>query len=244
MNLLAPDQQRAARQHARNLKSGDAARQSDIDALSAEWEPKVQPPEKARTERFAVASPDGSTTGITGPRWLFHLFGIRHRAAEIAFATPSGLIVLQRRSPTKDQWPDALDMAVAGHIPQRQDDSDMSFEEGAWKEIAEEIGLPQADASRVIVEGCLTKVGDPYYCFEGDPQHNPPFLDAEVRQIFAATLTGEGLARLNFTDNEVAGIYLTTVELAWQILREENIASGLRYSLPRYLDWLERNGRR
>ena len=60
-------------------------------------------------EEYAVARPDGTTAGVTGPRWLFHLLGLRHRAAEIAFRTPGGLIVLQRRSATKADWPDALD---------------------------------------------------------------------------------------------------------------------------------------
>ena len=181
-------------------------------------------------------------TGVTGPRWLFHLFGLRHRAVEIALATPSGLIVLQRRGPAKQEWPGAFDMAVSGHIPQLADGSDMSYEEGAWKEFAEEIGLHEQDAGSVLVEGALTKVGDPYFCFEGDLRRNPPFLDAEARQIFAATLTGEGLARLNFADGEVSGILLASVDTAWEILRCGDIASGLRYSLPRYLDRLEQTG--
>ncbi len=221
------------------LRRGDGLTQEEMDRLTISWLDRFQPYRDQPQEAFAVARPDGSTTGVTGPRWLFHLFGIRHRAVEVALATPSGLIVLQKRSFAKTEWPAALDMAVAGHVPQRLDGADMTFDEGAWKEISEEIGLLQQDSRAVLHEGTLTPVGGPYFCLDGDPDRNPPFLDAEVRQIFAGTLTGEGLARLNFADGEVAGLFLVTPETAWRELHDPRIASGLRYSLPRYLDWLE-----
>ena len=239
MGTLTPNDLIAARRIAIDLSRGDRLTQAEIHTLCTEWEPKVKPSQKEHDEWFSIARPDGTTRGVVGPRWLFHLLGLRHRAAEVALSTPTGLIVLQRRSPVKDEWPDALDMAVAGHIPQRQDGGNISFEEGAWREIGEEIGLDVRDAASVFVEGRLEYVGDPYFCYEADPERNPPFVDAEVRQVFAATLTGEGLARLHFADGEVAGIVLASLETAWQVLRTDRIASGLRYSLPRYLDWLE-----
>ena len=183
---------------------------------------------------------DGSTRGVAGPRWLFHLLGLRHRAAEVGLSTETGLILLQRRSALKEEWPGAFDMAVAGHIVQSNDGSDGDFESGAWKEIGEEIGLSIESAESQLVEGCLLPVDGPHFCFEADERRNPPFFDAEVRQIYAATLTGHGLAGLHFADREVAGILLVNPDTAWRILKEEDIASGLRYSLPRYLDWLER----
>jgi isopentenyldiphosphate isomerase len=238
---LSPDQLRDAHALVANLNRGETLTQRDLDALDARWAPILQPSARDCRERFSIARPDGETTGISGPRWIFHLFGLLHRAAEIALATPTGLILLQRRSPTKDNWPGAFDMTVAGHIPQREDGSSMSFEEGAWKEIEEEIGLSLQNAGTDLVEGRLTPVGKPYFCYEGEWQRNPPFFDAEVRQVFAGTLTGDGLARIRFADGEVAGMLLATVDTAWGTLRGEAIATGLRYSLPRYLDWLEQH---
>jgi isopentenyldiphosphate isomerase len=240
MNALSDTDLQDARQIARRLGRGAGLSQDELDALTAAWLDRVQPPAQHQSEQFAVTLPDGSTTGVHGPRWLFHLFGIRHRAVEIALSTQSGLIVLQQRSPTKAEWPGAFDMAVAGHVSQNSDGSDMTFAQAAWKEIAEEIGLDERDSAEVLVEGGFITVGPPYCCFEGRWQDNPPFLDAEVRQIFAATLTGAGLSRISFPDNEVSGIFLATVDTAWEILRTGDIASGLRYSLPRYLDWVER----
>jgi isopentenyldiphosphate isomerase len=239
MQPLDSDGRRAVTELFHALRRGDGLTRERLAGLVAEWAPKVRPDAKERAENFAVARPDGTTTGVAGPRWVFHLLGLRHRAAEIGLRTGSGLIVLQRRSADKEEWPDAPDMAVAGHVPQADDGSDLTWEQGAWKELAEEIGLEEKDAARTLVEGRLLPVGTPYTSLDTNVTRNPPFYNAEVRQIFAATLTGEGLARLQFPDNEVAGILLVTPETAWDILAREPVASGLRYSLPRYLDWLE-----
>jgi isopentenyldiphosphate isomerase len=224
----------------RELRRGTALSQERMTALVAEWEPKVQPEAKERSEFFGIARPDGTLTGVTGPRWIFHLLGLRHMAVEIAFQTEHGLIVLQRRSLTKEDWPGAPDMAVAGHVPVREGGSAPTFEQGAWKEIEEEIGLREQDAATDLVEKRLLEVGAPYLSFDLDINRDPPFYNAEVRQIFAATLTGKGLSRLRFQDGEVMGMLLVEPDIAWQMLLREDIASGMRYSLPRYLDWLER----
>ncbi len=226
------------------LKQGDNLSQRELDSLVSEWEARIQPNAKERSESFALVSPDGTTTGVTAPRWAFHLFGLRHRATEIALKTETGLIVLQRRSPTVQDWPNAPDMAVAGHIPQKPDGSDMTFLEGAWKEMEEEIGLSYDDAETNLVEKELSPIGSPYLSLDVAIERTPPFFNTEVRQIFAATLTGRGLSRLRFPDNEVSGLLLVNWETAWSLLGGESIASGMRYSLPRYLDWLAQTGQR
>ncbi|HLJ56266.1 MAG TPA: NUDIX domain-containing protein [Chthonomonadaceae bacterium] len=240
MNPLSPQDHRAALETAQRIRRGDALEQPELDRLCEAWMPRLLPAGKETNERFAVVSAHGSPTGVAGPRWMFHLFGLRHRAVEIAFLTPAGLVVLQRRSIHKSEWPDAIDMAVAGHVSESDAGSDAGFLATAWREIEEEIGLPRSAAAGMLVEGRLVPIGEPYFCFEGDSQRNPPFLDAEVRQVYAATLTGDALASVRFADGEVDGLILTTVDAAWRTLRAKRIASGLRYSLPRFLDWLER----
>jgi isopentenyldiphosphate isomerase len=209
-----------------------------VDRLAEEWEPRVLPDAKDSSERFAIALPDGSTTGADGPRWLFHLLGLCHRAAHIGLSSPNGLVLLQRRSAWKADWPDAWDMAVAGHVPQWPDGSEMTFEEGAQKEMEEEIGLPAADLPRMLAGGCLLPVGSPYFSYETDSDRNPPFHNAESRQIYAATLTEEGMSRVLPDPEELSGLLWCTPEQAWDLLTREPVAGGLRYSLPRYLDWL------
>jgi len=244
MMELSPADIRRARETAIQLDRGDGLLQPEMDLLRAEWEDRFDAPHAHRTERFAVVSPDGAPTSVSGPRWMFHLFGLRHCAVEIALETPTGLIILQQRSQSKAEWPGAIDMAVAGHVSLDEDGSQSSFLDAAWKEIGEEIGLARADSRLLMYEGALTALGEPYFCFESDELRNPPFLDAEVRQIFTGTVTAEGLAAVKFADGEVDGLLFVTEDMAWRILREENIASGLRYSLPRYLDWRERRRKR
>ena len=239
-----PDDRPKIGQRYHALKQGDNLTQEELDSLVAEWEPRICPNAKERSENFALVRPDGSTTGVVGPRWVFHVFGLRHRATEIALKTERGLILLQRRSPTVQDWQNAPDMAVAGHIPQNPDGSDMTFLEGAWKEMEEEIGLCREDSETLLVEEELLPVGLPYVSLDMAIERTPPFLNTEVRQIYAATLTAQGLSRLCFPDNEVSGLLMVTWETAWSLLAETNIASGMRYSLPRYLDWLAQTGQR
>lgn len=211
-----------------------------VSDLIAEWEPKIKPEAADKLETYTLVHATGKTAGVAGPRWLVHLLGLRHRAVHVAFRTETGLIAIQRRSHSTNRWPDALDMAVAGHVPQNYQGHDITYEQGAWKEIEEELGLIERDAAKTLVEGKLVPVGDPYFSFDMDIRSNPPFYNAEARQIYIATLTGEGLSKIQFADGEVSGLTFVAPETAWDMLTRENIASGLRYSMPRVLEWIER----
>lgn len=235
MRPVSSDDLRRLRRERHTIGFGWGLAQADLDRLTGEWADRVAPDEHDVSEDFALVRPDGTPTGAVGPRWLFHLLGLAHRCSHVGLSTPNGLVVLQRRASTKVDWPDAWDMAVAGHVPHP-----MSFEEGAWKEIEEEIGLPEAEAAALLAEGRLLPVGEPYFCCDRILSRNPPFHNAEVRQVYAAALTPEGLARLRPDYDELAGIHLCTVEEAWALLESANVASGLRHSLARYLDWLVR----
>lgn len=243
MNPLSSDQLRLLRASRQKIGNGWELSQEDIDRLHTEWSSLVEPDEHDASERFGIAHADGSTMGVSGPRWLFHLFGLCHRSAHVGFLTPNGLVAIQRRAPTKADWPNAWDMAVAGHVPITASGREMSYEDGAWKEIEEELGLKQADAGETLREGRLLEVCAPFYTFDMDERRNPPFYNAEVHQLYAGHLTAEGLAKLNPDYEELSGIYFCPPEEAWSLLEREPIAAGLRFSLPRFLDWAIRNPR-
>lgn len=240
MNVLDQDTLRELRKERQRIGYGWELTQVEMDSLRGTWEPRVSPDQKDRSEDFSVTRVDGETTGVAGPRWLFHLFGIAHRAAHVGFVTPTGQVVLQRRAQSKADWPDAWDMAVAGHVPQKEDGSPMSFEEGAQKEIREELGLPDDELPSLLVEGRLIPIGQPRFTYEQDEARNPPFYNAEIVQDYGARLNAEGLARIKPDWDELGGVYLCSPQNAWDILRREPIAGGLRFSLPPFLDWVER----
>ena len=170
---------------------------------------------------------------------LFHLFGLCHRAAHIGLTTSSGLIILQKRSATKADSPGFWDITVAGHIPVDEFGISMSYYDGALKEIEEEIGLDRDKLTEFLVGGSLISCSPPYFYYEQDITRNPPFHNAESQQVFGGVLSDEGMGALSPDFDELDGIIVVREEIAWSMLATQDIAAGLRSSLPRFLDWLQ-----
>ena len=88
---------------------------------------------------FELLNEDGTPTGITKKRDLVHRDGDLHGASHI-FVTRlhQGRIqvLLQKRSQDKDSFPGWLDTSSAGHL-----DPGETFDEGAQRELSEELGL-------------------------------------------------------------------------------------------------------
>ena len=72
----------------------------------------------------------------TAPRSEIHAKGLLHREVNVMFITPKGDLIFQRRSKTKDVYPDLLDAAAGGHV-----DTGHSYDHTAFKETQEETGL-------------------------------------------------------------------------------------------------------
>jgi len=96
-----------------------------------------------------VCDDRGRPLGYTRPRALVHRDGDWHRSFHcwvVHGGSPSNpLVLLQRRSPTKDTWAGLWDVSVAGHY------SAGEGIEGGLREIREELGLdvPAADLVHV-----------------------------------------------------------------------------------------------
>ena len=237
MNSLSKDHIRAIRKLRNEHGFGHNLSQSQMDDLVAQWSPIVSPDEKDWSERFTIVWFDGSETGVYGPRWIFHLFGFSHRASHVGLTTSSGLVVLQKRSLTKADWPGCWDMTVSGHVPVSDDNRSLNYRDGAIKEIGEEIGLTSEDMELYLTDG-LQEIGIPYLFFEMDETRNPPFYNAEIQQLFGGCLTQAGLQKISPDFDELDGIMLVREEIAWSLLTGQHAAAGLRSSLPRFLDWL------
>lgn len=69
---------------------------------------------------------------------------LRHRAVHIFVVNSSGDYYLQKRSRLKRVAPGLWDTSVGGHVPAGE-----TYEQGALRELEEELGIRLADASRL-----------------------------------------------------------------------------------------------
>lgn len=95
---------------------------------------------KSTKELFDILDETGKPTGKTISRAEAHKKGILHGASHVyIYKTDENnkiYILLQRRSPNKDSFPNCLDASSAGHM-----EAGMNFKETALKELEEELGL-------------------------------------------------------------------------------------------------------
>jgi len=87
-------------------------------------------------EMVDILTADGMPTGIVKPKRDVHRDGDWHLAAHVWIATPDQRVLLQRRSATKENWPDFWDISVAGHVSAGERALDAGI-----REAFEELGL-------------------------------------------------------------------------------------------------------
>lgn len=106
-------------------------------------------------EFFDIVNDSDEITGRASRREA-HQKGLRHRAIHILFVTPKGEAILQRRSATKDTYPNYWTVTVGGHVP-----SGRSYADTAVTEITEETGLTLPFSSLVPIEKLNCNYRDP-----------------------------------------------------------------------------------
>lgn len=72
----------------------------------------------------------------TSPREICHAKKLRHRAVQVFVFNKKGEILVQKRSPDKDEYPGYYEASVSGHVLTEE-----TYEEAALREIEEELGL-------------------------------------------------------------------------------------------------------
>jgi len=207
-----------------------------VDQLTRAWSWAAKPGDD---EWLALCSLEGDPTGVFAPRWLAHLTGMPHCTAHVGLLTPSGFVVLQRRSPHKAQFPNAWDLAVTGHVslPAEAPLTPVTYQVAAARELEEEMGLPESEHSQLLQTPGLARIGSPaaYY---GECEEGPrPWYDQEVRQLFGAVLTPAGLARLTFPEEEISAVLLCRPAEALRLAEGPEAAAGLLGSVRELADW-------
>lgn len=87
-------------------------------------------------EYFDVLDEKGNQIGVTKPRTQVHKDGDWHRAVHIWLINSKDELLIQKRSQTKDSYPNMWDISIAGHLLAGQDEIS-----AAIREIQEELGL-------------------------------------------------------------------------------------------------------
>lgn len=101
-------------------------------------------------EYFDVLTPDGGRTGQVKERSAVHRDGDWHGTAHIWLVRKQNgrlQVLLQKRSRKKETFPGCFDTSCAGHLSAGD-----SFEEGALRELSEELGI-RAQASDLFSVG-------------------------------------------------------------------------------------------
>ena len=123
------------------------------------------------SEPFDVITADGTPTGRVKPRAQVHRDGDWHRAIHVWVAGVddggSPFLVVQRRSPDKDTWPNRFDATVGGHYRAGETLAD------TLREVEEEIGIMR-DARRLRPLGVRICANEA----------QPGIIDREIQDVF------------------------------------------------------------
>jgi isopentenyldiphosphate isomerase len=157
-------------------------------------------------ELIDIVTKNGLPTGETALKSVIHTKGYLHNTAHIWFYTNDGKILLAQRAASKSIYPLLWDVSVAGHI-----DAGESIENGAIREIKEEIGLQ-------IKSTDLEKIGV-FECFQSYPNG---IKDNEFHNTYIVQLEVP-IASLTPQEEEVQALKLVTISTFKTLLENSKI---------------------
>lgn len=94
-------------------------------------------------EMFDVVDDQNQVIG-QGSRAEIHDLSLRHRAVHLFVSNKHGHVLLQKRSPWKDRFPNQWDSSAAGHV-----DAGEEYLHAAHRELHEELGISKAELTEV-----------------------------------------------------------------------------------------------
>jgi isopentenyl-diphosphate delta-isomerase len=141
-------------------------------------------------EYVDVLDSSGRPVGRRKPKSEVHRDGDWHGAAHVWIRNAQGQILIQRRSPKKESWPNLWDVSVAGHISAGE-----GAVEAALREAKEELGITlDRDECRYL-----------FTIAEQVELNNGSYIDNEFHHVFLVEKDLD-VGDLNFSDGEVAEI--------------------------------------
>jgi isopentenyl-diphosphate Delta-isomerase len=141
-------------------------------------------------EYLDVLDSSGRSIGSRKPKPEVHRDGDWHGAAHVWIINTESQILIQRRSPTKENYPNLWDVSVAGHISAGEGPV-----EAALREAQEELGV-----TLVPGECCFL-----FAVAEQAALHHGNYIDNEYHHVFLVEKDLD-VGDLQFSDGEVAEV--------------------------------------
>lgn len=137
----------------------------------------------------------GKYTGNSVLKSEAHKKGLFHATVHIWFYTATGEVLFQKRSATKETFPNYWDVSVAGHVLAGE-----TIEDAALREVKEEIGI-------AILKTDLVKID----IRKNINRHPNGIIDCEFQNVFLCKLDVD-LHALKKQDEEVDALCLRSLE--------------------------------
>ncbi|MGD1003076.1 MAG: NUDIX domain-containing protein [Minisyncoccia bacterium] len=160
-------------------------------------------------EYLDVLDEDGNLTGKKKSKPDVHKDGDWHKTVHIWIVTPNGELLIQKRSPEMDSYPDLWDISTAGHISAGEDSMT-----SALREADEELGLK-------------LKAENFHYLFTAIQQavlQNGTYINNEYNDVYLVELDPTSL-KLNLQKEEVS----ETRWMPYQELEKQLISNSLSF---------------
>lgn len=141
------------------------------------------------TEYFDVLDENGYKTGRTKPRDAVHRDGDWHAAVNIFVLNPQNEVLLQRRAPNKDSYPNMWDLSCGGHVTAGED-----YQTAAIRELEEELGL-------VVGPEDLIELGK----FKTSSHPRPDFINNSIEKVYLLRTTRK-LEDFTIQEDELSAI--------------------------------------
>lgn len=165
----------------------------------------------------------GKLTGEIKLKSEAHRLGLFHSSVHIWFYTSKKEILLQKRAPYKDTFPNLWDVSVAGHISAGE-----TPEYSALREIKEEIGLE-------ITKEDLDFKG--VYLEQKHPREN--IIDKEFHYIYLSELKTP-LEKLKIQEEEVSAVKLIPFEDFISHLQDKELSGLYVPHDQKYYDFIKK----
>ena len=156
-------------------------------------------------ELFDILDTQGNKTGKTKPRSEVHRDGDWHKAVHIWIVNDQDEILLQKRSPNKDSYPNMWDISSAGHLTAGDDSLS-----GAVREIKEELGVD-------ILPEQLTLIGTR----KSSSRPGPTFINNEFNDVYLLRLSLD-VNKAVLQEEEVSEIRYVPIDELKQMIKNRD----------------------